>query len=379
MNKYFLMIIGVVILYEIIFPKLIYYPHEYNSQNIQELLESAVQDSAFPGGVLIAGNSREILINKEFGFHTYSKKRETKADDIFDLASITKVISTTSATMKLFEFGKLNLDDQVIKYIPQFEKINENKINKRDKVKIKHLLTHTSGLPPFRLFYKMESPLDSVYSTKLRTAPEEKYVYSDIGIIILGKIIENISEQTLAKFTTENIFQPLEMNSTFFNPVDSIYYKIVPTEYSEEEGKFIKGHVHDENAYCLNGIAGHAGLFSTARDLAKFSQMMLNNGKLNEVKIFDEETVKLFTKKAEIIKDNSRCLGWDSPDGECSGGIYLGKKSFGHTGFTGTSLWIDPTNDLFVILLTNAVHPNRSYKSPKYYQWRQLIHSKVYE
>lgn len=379
MKKAIFIFIVALLLWVIIFPRIIYYPYPHNSQNVQTVLESAVQDSAFPGGVLIAGSKNEILIEQSFGFHTYSKKVPTKTDDIFDLASITKVISTTSATMKLYESNQINLNDKVTKYIPQFAKNDEGKSGKRDEVTIRHLLTHTSGLPPFRHFYKMESPLDSIFITKLNNPPGEKYKYSDVGIIILGKIIERISNLTLAEYTQKNIFEPLEMNSTFYNPPESKLNRIVPTEYSEKEGKFIKGHAHDENAYSLDGIAGHAGLFSSANDLSIFSQMMLNNGELNKTKIFNMETIELFTKRAKIIEDNSRCLGWDSPDGECSGGLFTSKESYGHTGFTGTSLWIDPTNNLFVILLTNAVNPYRSYKYPNYFQWRQLIHSKAYE
>jgi len=155
-------------------------------------------------------------------------------------------------------------------------------------------------------------------------------------------------------------------------------HRIVPTEINPND-RLIYGIVHDENAYSIGGVAGHAGLFSTARDLARFSQMMLNGGIYGWKRIFREKTVKEFTERANVIEGSSRCLGWDSPEGEASGGVYLSDSSFGHTGFTGTSLWIDPDNDIIVILLTNAVHPNRKSKSPKYYEWRQRIHSAVYE
>ena len=141
----------------------------------------------------------------------------------------------------------------------------------------------------------------------------------------------------------------------------------------------IRSYVHDENAYSLGGVAGHAGLFSTAKDLGVFSQMMLNKGLYGWKRIFKPETVDLFTKRANILEGSSRCLGWDSPSGKASGGVYLSDSSFGHTGFTGTSLWIDPENAVIVILLTNAVHPNRKSKDPVYYNWRQRIHSSVYE
>ena len=170
----------------------------------------------------------------------------------------------------------------------------------------------------------------------------------------------------------------LGMGTTFFNPPKEKKHRIVPTEISKD-GTLIHGYVHDENAYALNGIAGHAGLFSTVKDIAVFSQMMLNGGLYGWKRIFKNETVIQFTNKANILENSSRLLGWDSPDGQASGGVYLSDSSFGHTGFTGTSLWIDPDNKIIVVLLTNAVHPNRNRKSPSYYDWRQRIHSSVYE
>jgi CubicO group peptidase (beta-lactamase class C family) len=175
------------------------------------------------------------------------------------------------------------------------------------------------------------------------------------------------------------IFDPLGMGSTYYNPPKERAKRIVPTEYSTLYGELIRGYVHDENAHSLGGVAGHAGLFSTASDLAIFSQMMLNGGIYGWKRIFKEETVQLFTSKANVVEGSSRCLGWDSPEGKASGGVYLSDSSFGHTGYTGTSLWIDPENDMFVILLTNAVHPDRLWKDPKYFDWRQRIHSEVYE
>ena len=174
------------------------------------------------------------------------------------------------------------------------------------------------------------------------------------------------------------VFEPLGMNTTFFNPPIEKKHRIVPTEISLK-GDLIHGYVHDENAYSLEGVAGHAGLFSTAKDIAVFSQMMLNGGLYGWKRIFKNGTVTQFSSKANIMENSSRLLGWDSPQGKASGGVYLSDSSFGHTGFTGTSLWIDPENKIIVVLLTNAVHPNRKSKSPNYYDWRQRIHSSVYE
>lgn len=353
------------------------------SDSIEHLTDMALADSAFPGGVLIAGNSKKVLIRVNFGFHTYAKSAVTQMDDIFDLASVSKVIGTTSAVMKLYEQGFFKLDDPVVMFLPEFCGPDSQQTELKKTVSIRHLLTHTSGLPPFRAFWKMgdsrESRLDSVYQTALDTIPGVRYEYSDIGMIIMGKITEKLSGMLEDQYLKLNIFDPLGMKNTMYNPPQSIWERVVLTEYSENEKKYVQGHVHDENAWSLGGVAGHAGLFSTADDLARFAMMMLNKGALDATIIFKPETVEYFTTRANILSENSRCLGWDSPEGWCSGGVYIGEHSFGHTGFTGTSIWIDPDNDLFVILLTNAVHPHREWKTPNYFDWRQKIHASIYE
>ena len=249
---------------------------------------------------------------------------------------------------------------------------------------IKHLLTHTAGLPPFKQYFLMDGEektrLDSVYNTEPVIGLEEEIIYSDVGLITLGKVAEQVSGFPLDELVDSLVFKPLDMNTTFYNPPSAKLHRIVPTEIVEGyRFGLIHGEVHDENAHSLGGVAGHAGLFSTAEDLAIFSQMMLNGGIYGWKRIFKEETVKLFTSKANVVEGSSPCLGWDSPDGKTSGGVYLSDSSFGHTGYTGTSLWIDPENDMFVILLTNAVHPDRLWKDPKYFDWRQRVHSAVYE
>ena len=237
-------------------------------------------------------------------------------------------------------------------------------------------------MPPFRQYYLMkgsiDTRLDSIYNTEPVFDLHETMVYSDVGIIILGKIVETISKVKLDVFVQSNIFDPLGMNNTFYNPPKEKLHRMVPTEI-DPKGNLIKGYVHDENAYSIGGVAGHAGLFSKTKDLAIFSQMMLNKGLYGWKRLFRSETVDLFTQRSNIIQGDSRCLGWDSPSGKASGGVYLSNASYGHTGFTGTSLWIDPENDMIVILLTNAVHPDRESKTPHYFDWRQRIHSAVYE
>ena len=209
---------------------------------------------------------------------------------------------------------------------------------------------------------------------------EEKVVYSDVGLITLGKLVEEVAQIPLDLIVDSLVFNPLGMTSTYYNPPKERMKRIVPTEISEiYRIGLIRGEVHDENAHSLGGVAGHAGLFSTASDLSIFSQMMLNGGNYGWKRIFNPETVGSFTKRANVVEGSSRALGWDTPDGKASGGVYLSDVSYGHTGFTGTSLWIDPENQMFVILLTNAVHPNRTNKNPNYFDWRQKIHAAVYE
>jgi len=343
-----------------------------------------VADSAWPGAVLIAGKDGKIFLHEAVGYHTYDLKHETQKSDIFDLASITKVIATTSAVMKLVEAGQLDLDEKVVTYLPKFKGKQPKYFKQKSEITVKNLLTHTAGLPPFKQYFLIDGDrntrLDSVFNTEPTLGLEEKTVYSDIGLIILGKLIENVSGYPLDILVDSLVFKPLGMNTTFFNPPTEKLSRIVPTEIVDGyRTGIIHGKVHDENSNSLGGVAGHAGLFSTADDLAVFSQMMLNGGLYDWQRIFEEETVTLFTKRANVVEGSSRCLGWDSPDGKASGGVYLSDSSFGHTGYTGTSLWIDPENQMFVILLTNAVHPNRSWKDPKYYNWRQRIHSAVYE
>jgi len=355
---------------------------DYSS--VKTLFRKAVADSAWPGGVLIAAKNSKIFLHEAVGKHTYNGKRVVRKSDIFDLASITKVIATTSVVMKLVEKGQLGLDEKVVTYLPEFKGKQPGFFPQKSAITIKHLLTHTSGLPPFKQYYLMDDDvnarLDSVFNTEPEFGLEDTTVYSDVGLITLGKVLEKVSGVSLDELADSLIFKPLGMNTTFYNPPAEKLHRIVPTEIADGyRTGLIHGEVHDENSHSLGGVAGHAGLFSTAEDLAVFSQMMLNGGIYGWERIFSEKTIDIFTSRANVVDGSSRCLGWDSPSGKASGGVYLAENSFGHTGYTGSSLWIDPENDLFVILLTNAVHPNRSWKAPKYYDWHQRIHSAVYE
>lgn len=349
--------------------------------SIKNIMDDAVADSAWPGGVILVGDKDKVILLEAAGYHTYEKRIPTKTDDIFDLASVSKVIGTTSAVMKLVEEGKIGLGDKAVQYLPQLRGPDPIQTALKKSITIRHLLMHTAGFEPFRLFYEMdvsqEARWDSVFQSPLLTKPGEKTVYSDIGLMIMGKIVEAVSGLPLDVYLEQELFGPLQMHDTYYNPPASLINRIVPTEIEAQRGGLVHGIVHDENTASLGGVAGHAGLFSTAGDLSRFCRMMLNGGELDGTRIFRPETIQQFTTR--IDPENSRCLGWDSPDGESSGGIYLSQNSYGHTGFTGTSVWIDPEYEIYVILLTNAVHPDRSWKLPKYYDWRQLLHSVVYE
>jgi CubicO group peptidase (beta-lactamase class C family) len=351
-------------------------------KTVDDFMNEAIADSAWPGGVLTVTDTAKTLYSKAYGHHTYSNNEPTLIDDIFDLASISKVVGTTSAVMLLYDQGLIDLDAYVVNYIPEFAgPTPEQSILKRT-VKIRHLLTHTSGLPAYRQFWRMgdtiEARVDSIFQTALDTIPGTRMVYSCVGFITLAKVVERITELPMDVFLQQNLFRPLGMKNTMYNPKPELWPRVVPTEYNELTKKLTRGRVHDEVAHSIGGVSGNAGLFSSGEDLAIFARMMLNEGIHNGDTIIQPETVKLFTNRANLIYGDSRALGWDTPDGLSSGGWFISDKAFGHTGFTGTSIWIDKENMLAVILLTNAVHPSRTWKAPKYFQWRQKIHSEAY-
>ena len=349
---------------------------------LESFMESAIEDSAWPGGVLLAAKGGNIFYHQGHGFHTYARNHPVRSSDIFDLASITKVIATTSAIMRLVDQNKINIDKPVVTYLPDFKGKKKKYKKQKSTITVKDLLSHSSGLPAFKQYYQMKKSRDlilgSIYDTDPVRMIGDTMIYSDVGAIMLGELVEKVSDLSLNKFTDSLVFEPLGMTTTFFNPPKEKIHRIVPTEI-DPNGNLIHGYVHDENAHSLGGVAGHAGLFSTAKELAIFSQMMLNKGIYGWKRIFRQNTVELFTTRADMIPGSSRCLGWDSPSGASSGGVYLSDASFGHGGYTGTTLWIDPENEIIVILLTNAVHPNRKNKEPKYFDWRHRIHSAVYE
>ncbi len=341
---------------------------------IDSMMHQAVRDSVFPGAVLLVARNGVIAHFKAYGKMGYGKwDRPVPLNAIYDLASLTKVIATTTAAMLMAQSGQLDLDAAVQGYLPEF--VGENK----DRVTVRHLLTHSSGLPPFkRYFLENLQPgeiIDRILKEPLEYEPGTQTRYSDLGMILLGKIIEKLSGQPLDRFCHDRIFEPLGMTETFFNPPAPLLDRIPPTENDPWRGRMVHGVVHDENAYALGGVSGHAGLFSSARDLAIFAQMMLNGGRYDDVRLLDRKIIEEFTRRQDIVPGSTRALGWDTPGPRSSAGRLMSRKAFGHTGFTGTSIWIDPDRKLFVILLSNRVHPTR--KNRKLYRFRPKLHDAI--
>lgn len=319
---------------------------------INRIMWRGITAGGFPGAAVIVGRRGALVYEQGFGSLSWGlASAAVKPDEsIYDLASLTKVIGTTTGAMVLFDEGKLDLDAKVSKYIPVFSG------GMKDQVTVRMLLTHSAGLPPGRDIWRRHvSPAEAkqlILSTKLQYKPGSGFTYSDIGADILGWVVESAANAPLDRFLHDRVFAPLGMRSTGFKPADSLRYRIAPTETSPPRGYPLKGEVHDENAYALGGIVGHAGLFGTAGDLAIFAQMMLNRGEYNGVRIIADSTVKLFTGRAT----KTRALGWEVAEGQHGAGDYFDEHAFGHTGYTGTSLWIDPDREMFVVLLTNRVH-----------------------
>lgn len=332
-------------------------------RKIDRIVNKAIQDSVFPGAVVAVVKDGVVTYEKGFGYHDYDKTKIVRSSNVYDIASITKVVATTAATMRLIDQEKLSLDDKVSKYIREFDTKEKKNITIRD------ILLHQSGLPPFKVYVdKLKTRKEIIEAIKkepLEYEPGTKYVYSDLGMIMLAEIIHKVSGDRLDIFTRKELHFPLGMYSTFFNPHRLggwMRQRIPPTEIDTVYDRgLVKANVHDERAYFMDGIAGHAGLFSNARDLAKFAVMLLNEGTYAGKEYFKPETVRLFTTKQSDL--SGRGLGFDrkSEAGFTSAGQLASNDTFGHLGFTGTSLWIDRNKNMAVILLTNRTYPKRSY------------------
>jgi CubicO group peptidase (beta-lactamase class C family) len=324
---------------------------------IRASLDRAVADSAFPGAFVMVGTHDRVLAKYGAGHLDWSPSPVPTASTMWDMASLTKVIALTSAMMQLVQRHQVDLDAPVQRYLPKWTGAN------KEKVTLQHLLTHSSGLPAWRPLYTEASDATSAmalaYATPLDTLPGVRMVYSDIGGILMGEIIRVVSGERIDKYFARHIAVPLKLHDSMFLPPASLLPRIAPTEIDPWRQRHLRGEVHDENASMLGGVSGHAGLFSSARDLARIAQLYLNHGTLGGVRIWKPETIAQFTTVQDSTFSN-RALGWETPTGMNSAGHFMKRPAFGHTGFTGTSIWIDPAHDLFIVLLTNRVNPTRA-------------------
>ena len=322
-------------------------------ETVDRVVRRGVLSGAYPGAAVVVGRRDHIVWKKSFGrLQWTTSARPVQVDEtIYDLASLTKVVATTTAAMLLVDDGRLDLDAPVQRYLPEFVGAQ------KDAVTVRHLLTHQSGLPAGLATVRRAADAAvlraQILATPIRTTPGATTLYSDLGPIVLGWVVEAIAQEPLDAFVTRRVFEPLGMDDTRFHPDGTWRGRIAPTELP------VRGIVHDETARKLGGVAGNAGLFSTATDLAIFAEMLLNGGTYGGKRLLSAEVVRRFTTEAT----EGRALGWEVAAGERGAGEFLSSRAFGHVGFTGTSLWIDPDRDLFVILLTNRVHAPRARRA----------------
>jgi CubicO group peptidase (beta-lactamase class C family) len=325
---------------------------------LDAIVAAALADGLAPGAVLAVGRHGRLVHMKGYGFTDWGPGgSQADAKTIYDVASLTKVVVTTTAAMMLEEQGRLRLDDLVATYLPEFVDGEAAKAS----ITLRMLLTHRGGLeayaPLFREFRGREEFLRQIAQRPLKAPPGTETIYSDWDMVVLQLVIERITGQPLDVFATEHIFQPLGLRESMFRPDTTnagLRRRIAPTAVDSLRGGLLWGVVHDGNAWAMGGVSGHAGLFTSARDLAVFAQMMLNGGTYDGVRLLRPSTIARWT----VLQGagSSRALGWDTPATESSAGDYFTPRSFGHTGFTGPYMWIDPERGLFVVMVTNRVN-----------------------
>lgn len=333
---------------------------DYLNNYIEELAKQGV----FPGASYALVTNDDIYVNSSGKKQILPEELNISNDTIFDLASLTKPIATTTSILMLIEKGLLTLNTKVKNILPDY---------KYEDITIKQLITHTAGYPP-EPSYRFDMNHEELKKAIFNTVPnylikDKEVIYSDVGFILLGLIIEKITG-SFAVFAEQNIFSPLEMKDTCFNPGKENLERCAPTEYCGMRNRLVCGEVHDEKAYILEGIAGHAGLFSTAQDLAKFAQMILNNGIYKEKVILTKNSVDLIFQAQTKHLNSNRSIGWDMKDDDSSMGDLASENSIYHTGFTGGSILIDKKYNKAVIFLSNRVHPSRNNMKLIYYRAR---------
>ena len=354
---------------------------------LDAVIDSALAAGAAPGAALAIGRHGRVVRLRGYGTLDGPGSPGVTAETIWDLASVTKVVGTTSAAMMLVDDGLLDLDARVIEYLPWWSRGDARK----GDVTVRQLLLHRAGLPAFRRWFVeihgRAAYVDAIANEPLESDPGTSTVYSDIGVMTLALILEEISGRPLDELLEDRLFGPLGMTDTGFRPAAARLRRIAPTEIDPRRGGKLHGRVHDENADAFGGVAGHAGLFSSARDLAAFAQFMLDGGVARACdpslagtpcrrgrsvseRLIADTTLARFTTRWDDT--STRALGWDTPSDRSSAGDWFSASSFGHTGYTGTSIWMDPENDLWVVLLTNRVNPTR--ENSKHVELRRAVH-----
>lgn len=327
-------------------------------EKVLQFLQEEIEIGSIPGAVIHVSYQDAAILHEVIGNRAvFPEKSQMKLDTIFDLASLTKVVATLPAILKLLDHGFFRLDDRVSYFLPEFGK------NGKEEIRIRDLLTHTAGLPAFHNYYleslSTEQILERIYDDELVAPIGSKVIYSDLGLITLYKLIESVTNQSLPDYLQKEIFEPLGMNETGFNPTFP-KHRYAATEFCQTLNDYKIGIVHDENTESMGGISGHAGLFSTVSDLAKYTSMIENNGIFRGKRILSESALELSRKNYTPFDSEARGLGWILKSQAFSScGDYFSDASYGHTGFTGTSIWFDPEIKLHVILLTNRVHYGR--------------------
>jgi len=358
-------------------------------RRVDSIIEAGIADSAASAIAVAIGRHGRLVALRGFGELQYGTRRPVTPTSIFDLASVSKVVGTTTAAMMLVDEGRLDLEARVVSYLPWWSRGDARK----EDVTVRQLLLHRAGLIPFRTWFHdiagPEAYKDAVADEALEFAPGTRTTYSDLGIMTLAWVIEEVSGTTLDDFLQDRLFMPLGMLETRYRPAQTLRPRIAATELDTLwRNEMVWGTVHDENTDAMGGVAGHAGLFSTAVDLSVFARMMLNGGvapacslggaigepcpvrRVEERRLVETETIGDFTTRFD--ETSSRALGWDTPSERSSGGDYVTSGAFGHTGYTGTSIWMDPELDLWVVLLTNRVHPTR--ENQKHLPLRRAVH-----
>lgn len=325
-------------------------------QLIDDAVEQEIAAGNLPGAVVCIGSKNGIVYHKAFGLRSIKpEKQKMELDTVFDLASLTKPIATATSVMLLLEEGKIRLRDPVTRYFPEFGQ------NDKRSITVQQLLTHVSGLTPDNALADYQQGRDmaltKIFGLRPIWEPGSRFAYSDVGFIVLGEMVDKMTGQPIDKFSHERIFDKLKMNETGFNPPPELRKRSAITR--QRGDKWIQGVVHDPRAFEMGGVAGHAGLFSTAKDLSRFCQMLLNQGQAGEVQIISPAAIDVMTRSYTLPGGIKRGLGWDKLSPYSSNrGELMSEQAFGHGGFTGTSMWIDPELDLYVIFLSNRVHPD---------------------